>query len=46
MENYNWGLAFSAVILLTSGIFFLMGDILYAIYAAVVAVYWRVLFSD
>lgn len=44
--KYNWGLIFSTVLLLTSGISFLRGDMLNAIYAAVVAVYWGVLFND
>lgn len=46
MEKCNWGLIFSTVLLLTSGIFFLISDMLDAIYAAVVAVYWGVLFND
>ena len=46
MEKYNLGLIFATVLLFTSGIFCLMSDMLDAIYAAVVAVYWGVLFND
>lgn len=45
MEKNNWGLAFSAALLMVSGILFLTGSTLDAIYFAVVSVFWWVMFD-
>jgi hypothetical protein len=45
MKEYNWGLMFSCCLLCLSGFLALCGNILDAVYAAVVACWWWVVFD-